>query len=270
MSRLIRIFKRISAFVYRYRKYPLFIPVYGIVYFMKGFSLHARFYTDEELLSELAKGKSIVRLGDGDIINIQFDMDNCYHRSDKRLRHMYKEIIETYNTKSPYILSVPIFMNTTNAELKALGPRKLEWGIPMKIMFMLQFNRSMPYMDAHNFYYDNYLEQTIAPLFKDKQLIVITNRRVIDKQKNNPRLPWNNIIYIEAPEINAMDAYESIKQQLDEIFSGKDKKKFVMFVAMGPVGKYIVYEYAHRGYQGIDIGKGVETMFTSESIQYLI
>ena len=125
-------------------------------------------------------------------------------------------------------------------------------------------------MDAHNFYYDNYFEQTIAPLFASKKVIFITNKKTINKQKGNKNLLWQDAIYIESPEINAMDAYENIKRNLDKTLNGIGKNDVVIFSAMGPVGKYIVYEYANKGYQGIDIGKVAEVMFTGESIAYLI
>ena len=67
-----------------------------------------------------------------------------------------------------------------------------------------------------------------------------------------------------------MDAYENIKRNLDKTLNGIGKNDVVIFSAMGPVGKYIVYEYANKGYQGIDIGKVAEVMFTGESIAYLI
>jgi hypothetical protein len=270
MDRLIHRSKRVISFLQRYQKYPLFIPIYGITYFLKGFSLHAHFLTNEEVVEELKKGKSIIRLGDGDIVNIQLDMDNCYHKPSERLKEMYRTIIMSYSKKSPYMLSVPIFINKTNKELKALGPRKLEWGLPMKIMFLLQFNRKAPYMDAHSFYYDNYFESVVAPLFLNKKVIFIANGKTIEKQKANEKLPWKDAIFIESPATDAMDAYESIQEKLDNALATIGKENAVIFFAMGPVGKGMAYEYAHKGYQSIDIGKVCEVMFTGESIQYLI
>lgn len=261
---------RIFAFLKRYIKHPLYIVVYACTYFLKGFALNTQFYSNEELIDLLKKGKSIIRLGDGDIVSIPLDIENCYHRFDQELKDMYTTIIKNYHKNSPYILSVPIFINKTNTELKNLGKRKLEWGLPMKVMFMLNFNKDCPYADAHNFYYDNYFDNVIAPLFKDRKAIFITNKKTIEKQKGNKNLPWQDVIYVESPEVNAMDAYEGIKCNLDKVLVGIDRNDVVIFAAMGPVGKYIVYEYANKGYQGIDIGKVSEVMFTGESIQYLI
>lgn len=258
------------GFIKRYYKHPLFMIVYLFAISSKTFAFKIRFYTDAELIDLLKKGKSIIRLGDGDIVCIPLDLENAYHRLDNRLKEMYREIIQEYTVESSYVLSVPIFVNKTNKEIAALGPGKLNWGISMKSMFFLQFHKNVPYMDAHNFYYDNYFESTIAPLFLGRRAIFVTNKRVIDKQKANTQLPWKDMVCIEAPELHAMDAYERIKRELDEAVKGYEKDKIVIFFAMGPVGKYITYEYANRGYQGIDLGKGAEVMFTGESIQYLI
>lgn len=244
--------------------------MYASVYFLKGFAFKVKFYSNNEIINLLQKGKSVIRLGDGDIVHIQLALDNTYHRPDQRLKKMYKTIIKNYHEGGSYVLSIPRFVNYTNLELKNLGERKLEWGLAMKVMFFLSFNKNCPYMDAHNFYYDNYFEQTIAPLFASKKVIFITNKKTINKQKGNKNLLWQDAIYIESPEINAMDAYENIKRNLDKTLNGIGKNDVVIFSAMGPVGKYIVYEYANKGYQGIDIGKVAEVMFTGESIAYLI
>lgn len=261
---------RIFEFLKRYTKHPLYIFVYALAYFMRGFECKIRFYSDDEVIDLLKKGKSIIRLGDGDIVNIPLDIENCYHRPDQKLKDMYSEIIKNYSAGGSYVLSVPIFLNMTNTNLAKLGKGKLEWGLPMKVMFFLRFNKNCSYMDAHNFYYDNYFEGMIAPLFKDRLAIFITNKKTIEKQKNNKSLLWQDAVYIEAPEIDAMDEYENIKRNLNRVLEGIDKNKVVIFAAMGPVGKYLVYEYANMGYQGVDIGKVSEVMFTGESIQYLI
>jgi hypothetical protein len=221
-------------------------------------------------VTELKKGKTIIRLGDGDMVSIPLDLENCYHYSSQRLKDMYREIISDYRSSSPYVLSVPIFVNTKNTELSKMGSGKRRWGVSMKTMFFLQFNKDVPYMDAHNFYYDNFFEGIIAPVFKDKQVVFVTNKNTIEKQKNNQNLPWKNPIYVETPFVDAMNAYEDIKKDLDQKIAPYSKGDIVIFAAMGPVGKYIVYEYAKKGYQGIDIGKVCEVMYTGESIQYMI
>ncbi len=270
MSRFVHIISKALAFLYRYRRHPLYMFVFLYCYCLRNFTFGIHFYSNEELLEELKKGKSIIRFGDGDMVSIPLDLENCYHVSDQKLKDMYTTIIKSYRTSSPYVLSVPVFVNTKNTDLKKMGPGKLRWGVSMKTMFFLRFNKNVPYMDAHNFYYDSFFEGVIAPVFKDKQVVFVTNKKTIEKQKNNQNLPWKNPLFVETPFVDAMNAYEDIKKDLDEKISSYKKSDIVIFAAMGPVGKYILYEYAERGYQGVDIGKVCEVMYTGESIQYMI
>lgn len=250
-------------------KHPLYTLTFCSLFLFGNMRMKASFFTDDEISAALKEGKSIIRLGDGDIVNIQLGMENCYHRDDENLLRMYREIIAEYSTTSPYILSVPKFVSYTNKELSALGKGKLNWGNRMRSMYFLRFNKNCRYMDAHNFYYDDYFTNRVAPILNNKKIICITNKRTIEKQRANQAIPWKNIVYIESPEVNAMDAYENILSVLDKELGG-DKENTVILAAMGPVGKYIVFQYAKMGYQGIDIGKVVEVMFTGESIQYMI
>ena len=270
MSHVVQFLSKAFAFLVRYRKHPLYVLVFLWGYCLRNFTFSIHFYTNEELVSHLEKGKSLIRFGDGDMVSIPLDLENCYHVSSQKLKDMYATIIREYRDTSPYVLSVPVFVNMKNTELKEMGPGKLRWGVSMKTMFFLRFNKKVAYMDAHNFYYDNFFEGIIAPIFKDKQVVFVTNKNTIERQRNNQNLPWKNPIYVETPFVDALNAYDSIKKELDDKIAPFRKKDIVIFAAMGPVGKYILYEYAEKGYQGIDIGKVCEVMFTGESIQYMI
>lgn len=266
MNTFSKIIKRINSKKYLL-KHPIYVLTCVIFYFLKDFRIKINFYSDKEIVEGLKQGKSIIRFGDGDIVNILLGMENIYHRDDKNLRKMYEEIVSSYTKKSEYIFSVPRFITMNHKELIALGEGKLNWGVRMKAMFFLHFNKNVSYMDAHNFYYDNYFATVFAPVFKDKKVICLTNKRVIEDQRKNKAIPWKDIFYIESPEINAMDAYERIVTSLGEELSKYNKQDVVIFAAMGPVGKCIIFKYAQKGYQGIDIGRGLEVMYKDESLE---
>jgi hypothetical protein len=215
----------------------------------------------------LQEGKSIIRFGDGEI-NLLLDLKNHYHAFSPRLKSMMKEIVVSYSQKSSYILSVPIFINYSNKKLKEIG--KFNVWLPFKVMFFLIFPKKVSYMDAHNFYYNQYFENVIAPVFKDKIVVYITRKETIESLKNNSRIPWSRCIFIEAPEHNALKEYENIKHNIDIELSDVSPKDIVLFFAMGPAGKYIIFEYSRIGYQCLDLGRGVEVMFTEKSLQHLI
>lgn len=259
---------RIINFIKRYLlKHPLYVISYVSTYFLKGFAFNEHFYTKEEIKNFVLNGKSIIRLGDGEI-NLLLDLKNHYHKFSPKLKNMIREIISGYSFESSYVLSIPRFINFRNEELQKIG--KLNVWMPLKTMFFLVFPKKISYMDAHNFYYDNYFEDVISPIIKNKKIILITKKETIEKQKNSNYIPWENISYIETPEANAIDFYEDIKLSLNKELLNYKKGEVVLLVAMGPVGKYLIFEYGNIGYQGIDIGVAIENIFTGESIQHLI
>lgn len=248
-------------------KHPVYVILSGILYFF-DFKIKVQFYSDDEIIKNLEQGKSIIRFGDGDMVNIMLGMENIYHRYDPILEKMYLEIVNEYTPESRYIFSVPRFITFSNKELTTLGGGvKLNWGIRMKSMFILYFNNNCKYMDAHNFYYDNYFKAIVAPVLNGKKIICVTNKRVIESQIKNNNIPWENIKYIESPESDAMDSYDRILSELDKELSLCDKKNVVILYAMGPVGKYIIFKYSKLGYQGIDIGRGLEVIYKNDSLE---
>lgn len=261
-------FPRIINFLKRYLfRHPLYMSVYIIVFFLKDFSFKTHFYTADELTNLIKEGKSIIRLGDGEI-NLFHGFKNHYHIFSPKLKSMMKKIIKSYSSKSSYILSIPRFVNVSNQELNTIG--KLNVWLPLKVIFFLLFPKKVSYMDAHNFYYDNYFEKVIAPILKDKKIVCVTNKKTIEKQRKNSKMPWKDICYVESPEYDALDSYEEIVSAINNEVKKYAKKDIVILVAIGPVGKYLIYEYSKKGYQGLDIGKVAEVMFTGESTQYLI
>lgn len=262
-------FKKISSKVYLI-KHPLYAVTYFIFRFFVKKGTPIYFYSDDELVKMLHEGKTIIRLGDGDMVNIVLGMENVYHRDDIRLRDMYTEIISGYSTKSPYVLSVPRFICLSSKELYAMGgAKKVAWGARMKAMFYLQYSKNCGYMDAHNFYYDNYFASIVAPVFLHKKVICITNKKIIEEQSKNKALPWQDIMFIESPEIDAIDAYDTIVKSLDTLLLPYDKHEVIIFAAMGPIGKGILCKYAKLGYQGVDIGRGLEVAYKNESLEDL-
>lgn len=260
--------KRLIQFLRRYlRKHPSYVFTYFLFFWQKGFIMNAPLLNDSEITGAVKAGKSIIRFGDGEI-NILLSIKNHYQDFSPRLQKMLNEIVSNYNSKTSYILGVPRFINTSNQDLKNIG--KLQVWLPLKIVFWLYFNKKTPYMDAHNFYYDNYFERVVVPEILDKDIIIVTRKETIDRIKQNKKLPWKNIAYIETPENNALGEYENIKNSIDKVLNNYNKSNVVLLFAMGPVGKYLIYGYANSGVQSIDLGKAVEVMFTDVSISYLI
>lgn len=262
------LFKKIISFFRRYLfKHPVYTFTYIFSFFLKDFSFKIHFYSQDEMVKFLREGKSILRFGDGDMVSVPLDLQHTAGKPDERIKKWYRTIVAEYQRSSPYILSIPRFLNLSNEDIKKIGPRKFNLWLPVKVMFLLNFNKKVSYMDSHNFYYDNYFEKVVAPVFYDKKIIFVVNKVMADKQRANINLPWKDIVYVEAPPYNAIDAYDEIVSNINNALEKYNKKDIVLFIAIGPVAKHLVYEYAHKGYQSIDLGRYADVMFTGESIQ---
>lgn len=260
--------KRLIQFLKRYLyKHPSYVFAYFLYFWQKGFVMGVPLLNDSEITKAVKSGKSFIRFGDGEI-NVLLSIKNHYQDFSPRLQKMLNEIVLNYNSKTQYILGVPRFINISNDDLKKMG--KLQVWLPLKIVFWLHFNKTAPYIDAHNFYYDNYFERVIVPAIVSKDIVIVTKKETINQIKQNKKLPWKNIVYVETPENNALSEYENIKNSIDKVLVDYNKSNVVLLFAMGPVGKYLIHEYANSGVQSIDLGKAVEVMFTDISISYLI
>lgn len=261
--------KRILKFLRNYLfKHPAYTALYGLTFWGNGFTANEHLFTKEEMVQKVREGKSVIRFGDGEI-NILLDLKNHYESFSKELQKMITEIVESYDKESAYVLSVPRFINTTNAELEKMGKRNV-W-MPLKTMFALRFPKGVGYMDAHNFYYDNYFENLVQEAgLSNKKVVIVTKQETIDKQKKNDTLPWKEISYVATPESEAIELYDDIQIRVNTELAKYPKKDALVLIAMGPVGKYLAFEYAKMGFQVIDVGKAVEIMFTGESIAYLV
>lgn len=260
--------KRIINFLNRYiLKHPVYVFVYSVVYFFNGFSFKTHLYTKKEISNFIKNGKSIIRFGDGEI-NLLLDLKNHYHSFDKRLKIMMKEIVSSYSVNSPYILSVPRFIKVNNYDLKKIG--KFNVWLPLKVVFFIMFPKNVGYMDAHSFYYDNFFEDTVFPFVKNKKVICITNKKTFEIQKQNKNFPWKNMLFVEAPSEEALRFINVIKDGIDKEIFCLSKKDILLIFAMGPVGKFLAYEYSKKEYQCIDIGVSLETIFTEKSIENTI
>lgn len=254
-----------------FRRYVFTNPRYTFSYLMafwcRGFQFDVRLYSEQELITELRNGKSLIRLGDGEI-NLMLGLRNHYQNFSPVLQKVLLDIVKDYDNNSPYILSVPRFVNCSNVELKEMG--KLQVWLPLKVMFGMYFKDRLPYLDAHSFYYDEYFERAVGSVVLNKHVVLITKQETIDKQQANPNIPWSKVSYVPAPSDEALSSYESIKEKIEAAISSIESRDIVLLFALGPVGKQLVLEFANREVQSIDIGKVAEVMYTGESIAYII
>ncbi len=256
-------------FIFRYIvKDPIFVFKYFVAYFQKDYTPQVKFYTTEEFMTEIRSGKSFIRIGDGEI-GLLHHRDIHYQKADPLLISKLREIIENYSS-SNYIISIPIFVSTSNKDLQHTKGKLSCW-LPLKVEFFRRFNREAKYFDAHAFYRKGFFENNMYQYLKDKRLIINTTAENIKNQKESIESRFEVLEWIEAKSPNPFDLYEQTKEKIQNIIDReKNKKDIVLILGSGPMSKVLAYDFAKQGIQGIDIGKGFEQLYNEVDYEHEI
>ena len=264
---------------------PIYLFNYARSYFDNDYVEKVKFYTSGEIKSLLIgsdniQAKSIIRLGDGELhMHIGGNIDG-YQKYSKRLARYYHKIITEYSSvTSPYVLAIPMFALESNAVLRQKN--LLSCWQPLKASFRTYFNKKEMYADAHIFYRDGNFDHMLRPILESHKLIMIAGRHNVEllesnKVKIHERL---NIKFIQTDGVEDFNNFDDILKRFfvlidcikkDSISEGDFKKEYRILVSSGPTSKAIVYELSKQGYICYDIGKGVETMYQENKVQYMI
>lgn len=259
--------KRIIKAIKKYLlKEPLYFFLYVIRNMQHGYGNHCQFFTEEEITQLIKEGKSIIRLGDGEMSNIHF-LSITPQVYGGELRSEYIHLIKAYNEHSRYVIGIPIYVNYTNNQLDKLGDGKKRLWMPLKVTFEMIFNSRPKYLDAHIFYRDGKFNKLILPSLKDKKVILITNAENIANTRNTA---FANYItnYIECPSINAFEGRHILQDEVERIVkeSGLPLDNFVILISAGSA-KPVICEMANNGYQVLDIGTGYEGFTQNRSLE---
>ena len=261
---------RILAFIYRWKKHPLFVLFYSINFFRSQFKAGVTFYTDDEFMEQLGHGKSFIRLNDGEF-HLMNGGSLAYQPYYPGIEKSFREFVKQYSKDSPYIIGLPkTCMNKTNEDLKKEG--KLYVWLPAKTMFRLFFPKNVSYGDGHAFYMDGFFIKIMEPILITKHMIVVTNKQSIENFKNNKAVPFKRVSFVETPSADSYGSYQKIYDdtvKAIDLIKGKvaSKKDIALIFSVGPASKQLVYEFSKVGYSGYDIGKGFEALYTDESLE---
>ncbi len=250
---------------------PVFVLKYGLAYFKKNYTPIAIFYSKEELSKELQAGKSIIRIGDGEI-GLLHGRDIGYQKYHPLLKEYLLKSIENYSKDSNYILSIPIFVNFPNKRLEEVKDRKRCW-LPLKIEFFRRFNKDLKYLDAHFFYYRDLMLNFFKENLKDKDIVVIAKKEYIENLKKTDLSIYNlkSVNLIEGPTENSFDKFEEIQTQINEVLKSiEDKKNVRLLISTGPTSKALVYKYAQENIVSYDIGFGLCYLWDEKDYTFVI
>ncbi len=263
-------FKKIILFFLRNSRHPLFLMYYVYYFWQNGFLVSASFFDEQELLKFIQEGKSLIRIGDGEIglLNDKGITGTVFHQGPLPIfRRKFKRMITSYKKDSPYILAVPKkYLSYSNELLREEG--KLRSWLPLKIMYTHIFPKDMKYVDAHIFYRPNFFEKNVMPIIKDRVIVFVVNETKIDtlKQKNLA----HNVYFIKTPPSEAGDMYKVIREEVrNALHTYSTKNPFLLF-SCGPIGKVLLYDFSLEGYQGVDIGEAANVLYEDTRIDYLV
>lgn len=262
-------FKRIIIFIGKHLFFrPIYLYTYIKNYFNSRYIPVVQYYKNEELVSCLKAGKSLIRFGDGEIYIINGG-NIGYQNAPILLQKKLKEIINSYSSNSSYILGInKIPLSKSNSQLKK--DNLLNCWLPTKVYWELYFNKSARYFDSAAFYFNETLPKYFEEYLRSKLLIVVTNIDNINSLKNNNSLPFANISYIETPKTDTFDQYNHLFLNIKKLVLHHDKNKVVVLLACGPASKPLALDLSMEGIVSIDIGRGIEIAYSETRIDHVI
>ncbi len=263
-------FKKIILFFIRNSKHPLFLSYYLYYFWQNEFSVTASFFDEQELLAFIQEGKSLIRIGDGEIglLNDKGITGTVFlQRPLSIFKRKFKEMVSTYHKESPYVLAIPKkYLSYHNKLLREEG--KLRSWLPLKIMYILIFPKGMKYADSHIFYQPKFFEKNIVPIIKDRTVIFVINETKVEalKQKNFTR----KIYFVKTPPSDAGAKYIEIRKEIKEALLLYSDENPILLFSCGPIGKVLLYDFSLEGYQGIDVGEAANVLYEDTRIDYLV
>lgn len=262
--------KKLLFFFIRYTTHdPLFVLYYAAAYFRQKYLVTISFFSTDELAGHIKQGKSIIRIGDGEI-GLLHGRDISYQRADKELVWYLRKSIEDYNKKSPYILAIPVFAGYTNEELKKKNVFTC-W-LPLKIEFKRIFNKNTVYADAHFFYYKNNFEKYLESYLKTKKLIINTAEENIQTQRATIDRLFTVLEWIPSQSPEPFELFNQTKKKIDATLAEYRgaRSDIILILGSGPMSKALAYEYSRRGIQSLDVGRGFEHIYNSNNFEHFI
>jgi hypothetical protein len=260
-----RIYKFFKKHFFKNTRYLLW---YTINYFNGSFINKINYFENEDIVSLLKSGKSLIRIGDGEVFLLNYG-DIHYQTYSDNLRSNFLEMIKGYSDISPYVLCVNrLPLSKTNAELKSDG--LLNCWLPMKVVFDLYFNKKAKYLDQAIFYYNETIPKYFETYLKQKKIIYVTNKKNINNIKNNNLIPFKNVEFVETPNLNSFDYFEKIYSEINTKITKEEKGGVVVILACGPASKVLGFRLSKDGIQAIDVGRGIEVAYTNSRIDQIV
>lgn len=256
--------KRSIKFIKKYALHnPIFVCAYAAVFFYPKFIFYPKFHSNKTILEEIFRGKSLIRLGDGEI-HIINGGGIGFQKYEPEISKALKESIEKYSDSSPYILCInERIMDKSNTYLRKANQLYL-W-LPTKVYYWLYFNKKATYFDASAFYYKHSFDKILSQYLSNKKLILVTREQTALNFNENYKDPTAILETIITKSENAFDEADMIINRIRKY----EKDSPVVLLSCGPAGKYISYKLAPH-IQCLDIGHGLEIAYTDNDLEKML
>lgn len=244
---------------------PLFVLIYGAAYFQRDYKNEVNFYSEDEFKEQIKNGKSIIRLGDGEMSLIH-GRSIHYQKYEKNLTEDLIKLLVGYSDSSPYILALPTFVSTPNYQLRESEGKLVCW-LPLKVEFRRRADKSSKYSDAHFFYYKDKMIDFFDNFLTEKKVIFVTNSADILNIKNSNKT-GKQYFFVETTSSNAYSEKKRIKNDIDKILG--DNEQAIIVCSCGPLSKPLIYEYSINGNIAYDVGFGLRYMWDENDYSHVI
>lgn len=241
---------------------------YALAFFNSELRLSPVYLSDEEFHEALIAGRSLIRLGDGEVYIVHHGSIH-YQDFHPRLREYFLSMIQEYSKTSPYILGIPqTYLGMSNTELRQKN--LFHCWLPFKVAYQMLFNARAPYFDAHLFYRDGAFANTLEGILKDKTVLLVASEKNWNAASSAEIQKHLTVEHIVCPEENAFDAFDAIVQTIRERVDGEDPDAFRVLISAGPASKALVYVLSKERIASYDLGRGIETIYTDKSLEHAI
>ena len=221
------------------------------------FGVRAKILTPSETADAVASGKSLIRIGDGEL-RLMRGLSLGFENPSDGLLSELELVKDTYSRMGedcPYLLCVPRkFMKASALSLMKKRQYVSSWA-EARLYFKRRFSTSVTYGDAFIFSKDYKAEcDRILGYLKGRPVIFVHNSKECFKRFKQTH--GGEVHYIACP---TEFAYERIDEIEAEIYSvaqknGYSPKDVCLVISAGPCAKPLVMRTSNRGYQAIDTG----------------
>ncbi len=247
---------------------PAYLVSYCFYFLSSKFVPRISYYSDKEMVEQIKAGKSIIRLGDGEIYIMNFGAIG-YQQYDPKLRMLFFQLIKNYSIHSNYVVSLPrLMIEKTNLQLRK--EKLLNCWLPFKVMYQLHFPKKISYGDAFWFYYNETIPNLLEEYLLTKHIIYVTNQVNAIAIQQNSLIPFKESSFVITPTTDTFAEYEKIKEKIIYEVEKNAQNECIVLAACGPTSKVLAYELAQRGIVTIDVGRGIEIAYTANTLEHFL